>query len=371
MQNVDLIIIGAGPAGCAAALAWLGKGHSVLLLETMGEPRRIAGETLHPAAEPLFDQLGVRDVLLACSLHRHTGIWHENRDGTRHFMPYGTDANGPWSGLQVDRIRLNALMRERVTKAGGRIMRMQLLEPRPARHNGQWHLMADAMQLTAPVLFDATGRQAWLARQLALRSESHGPEQRLRFGWFEREHNHAENNPVFIQRQDGWNWLAPLNGNCCAWAELRRESTGSGMNASWRITPDCAGDGYFLLGDAACYMDPSAANGVLRAIMSGIMAAHLASAVRQRTTTPMQAWQSYRAWIKHLFFTTLHELNGVHQPADRPSQGEIPQIPDQYATKHPELQPDAFDETNPVTLMRPAASQAGAKSDTPAPQASP
>ena len=80
------------------------------------------------------------------------------------------------------------------------------------------------------------------------------------------------------------------------------------MDATWRIFRACAGPGYFLMGDAACYMDPSAANGVLRAMMSGIYAAHLAAAVTKKRTDPVGASQEYRRWVSELFDKTYEGL---------------------------------------------------------------
>jgi lanosterol synthase len=56
----DVAIVGAGPAGCATALAFARQGKRVLLLEA--DPRaadRPAGEWLHPPAMEILDSLGV------------------------------------------------------------------------------------------------------------------------------------------------------------------------------------------------------------------------------------------------------------------------------------------------------------------------
>jgi flavin-dependent dehydrogenase len=94
---------------------------------------------------------------------------------------------------------------------------------------------------------------------------------------------------------------------------LRRGVTRGGLDYSWRIFRECAGPGYFLLGDAACLMDPSAANGVLRALMSGMYAAHLISAVDQGRATYGQVVAEYKSWISRLFDQTRKELHAVEQ----------------------------------------------------------
>ncbi|MEU7108525.1 FAD-dependent oxidoreductase [Streptomyces stramineus] len=56
----DVAVIGAGPAGCAAALAHARAGHRVLLLETSRRPpTRLAEEWLHPDGVAVLRKLGV------------------------------------------------------------------------------------------------------------------------------------------------------------------------------------------------------------------------------------------------------------------------------------------------------------------------
>src|SRR4051794_25366150 len=70
----DLLIIGAGPAGCAAAISARRHGLTVMMLEASAQPRRVPGETLHPGIEPLFARLGVAAQVARAGFHRHAGI---------------------------------------------------------------------------------------------------------------------------------------------------------------------------------------------------------------------------------------------------------------------------------------------------------
>ena len=56
----DVAVIGAGPIGCAAAIAFAQRGATVLLLEA--NPRaseRFAGEWIHPSGVQILEKLGL------------------------------------------------------------------------------------------------------------------------------------------------------------------------------------------------------------------------------------------------------------------------------------------------------------------------
>lgn len=59
-KSTDVVIIGAGPAGCATALAFQRRGADTLVLESSTQPsRRLAGEWIHPRGVRLLQRLGV------------------------------------------------------------------------------------------------------------------------------------------------------------------------------------------------------------------------------------------------------------------------------------------------------------------------
>lgn len=57
--ETDVLVIGAGPAGSAAAVALVAQGHRVLCLERGHFPRQVVGESLLPRANDLLAQLGL------------------------------------------------------------------------------------------------------------------------------------------------------------------------------------------------------------------------------------------------------------------------------------------------------------------------
>jgi 2-polyprenyl-6-methoxyphenol hydroxylase-like FAD-dependent oxidoreductase len=121
-EVLDLLIVGAGPAGCAAAIAARRAGLRVAILETSARPLPTPGETLHPDTEPIFERLGVRQAVLAARFHRHRGVWIE-WNAPRCFEAYGEDASGPWLGFQADRQKLNEILLAAALDLGAELQR--------------------------------------------------------------------------------------------------------------------------------------------------------------------------------------------------------------------------------------------------------
>ena len=179
----DLLILGAGPAGCAAAITARRHGLTVRMLEASPQPRRVPGETLHPGIEPLFVKLGVGEKISAAGFHRHTGI-NIQWDAPLHFEPYGEDASGPWRGFQADRQLLATILEKAAVEEGASLCK-------PARpvslvldgNRLQGIAASDGETHLAHLTIDATGRRAWLARALGIASELRSPSLRATFGW--------------------------------------------------------------------------------------------------------------------------------------------------------------------------------------------
>ncbi|KAF2248396.1 squalene monooxygenase [Trematosphaeria pertusa] len=63
-HEADIVIVGAGIVGCAAAAAFGKQGRSVILLErSLKEPDRIVGELLQPGGVYALEKLGLRECL--------------------------------------------------------------------------------------------------------------------------------------------------------------------------------------------------------------------------------------------------------------------------------------------------------------------
>ena len=328
-KHTDILIIGAGPAGCAAAISARQAGLKTMLIEAHSCPRNAPGETLHPGIEPILKKLGVWEGITAAGFHRHRGIWRES-GSSREFMPYGSDGDGEWLGLQADRRLLHGILQRAASEAGA-VFKPDTAPSEVILRNGRVAgLVCRGLEISARWVLDATGQRAWLARVLALRAERPGPLLRVRFGWHDGDGRCLEGQPLFRRREAGWDWFAPLGDGRTAWVALDQtaeqkqaaapltDGNGNqrvpGLDMTWRLHPCCAGPGYFLLGDAAALLDPASSNGVLRALMSGMLAADLAARVFFGGDEDI-ASRAYAAWTESLFNHHKAGLGGLYSRA--------------------------------------------------------
>lgn len=89
-HEADVVIVGAGIAGCAIAVALGNQGRSVLLLEkSLKEPDRIVGELLQPGGVAALRELGLEQCLEDIDAIKVKGY---------DVIYYGTEVNIPYPG---------------------------------------------------------------------------------------------------------------------------------------------------------------------------------------------------------------------------------------------------------------------------------
>src|SRR5690349_9955143 len=95
--KADVVIIGAGPAGSAAAILCAQNNLSVVIVEREKFPREHPGETVHPGIEPLLKQLDILDKISSQSFLRYDGNW-VNWGNQNQFISFGKDNTDQWKG---------------------------------------------------------------------------------------------------------------------------------------------------------------------------------------------------------------------------------------------------------------------------------
>lgn len=313
--DTDVLIAGGGPAGAAAAIACARNGVRVILCERDAAPGDRPGETLHPGVEPLLAQLGVADRLAGVTGARHSGIWIE-WGGARRFEGFGGDERGAWQGYQVWRADFDAMLLGQARELGVDVRR-------PCAAAGvldDGRVETTDGVVAARVKVDATGRARWLGRALGVAAEPRSPRLFARYGYVEGECPPRDDAPALVANAEGWTWTARVRPGLYQWtrvsldgeqtpadwlpdefAGMARRGPARGADVTWRMAERVADDGWFMVGDAAAILDPTSSHGVLKALMSGMMAGHLITAVVQGRAPATGAAAAYQSWLAGWF----------------------------------------------------------------------
>ena len=217
--DTDVVVVGAGPAGSAAAIACAERGLGVVLCERDRFDGERPGETLHPGIEPLLAQLGLGDRLAQVVGARHEGIWIE-WGGPRRFEPFGSDEQGPWSGFQVRRSAFDSLMIARARELGVDVRQPLGVTAALVEQGEIRGVVTEAGPIAARMVIDASGASRWLSRKLPLRHTRHSPRLIARFGYAEGSCPERDGAPSLVGDASGWTWTAKVWRSTYQWTRV-------------------------------------------------------------------------------------------------------------------------------------------------------
>jgi halogenation protein CepH len=316
--NADVIVIGGGPGGSTAATMLARKGFQVLLLERERFPRHHVGESLLPASMPVLEELGALPAVQQAGFLPKWGatmVWgREKTPWSWYFRE--TNQRYPHA-YQVWRPQFDALLLANSRAQGvdvreGYAVREVLFED--GRAVGVRFTADDGAEHTARARFivDASGQSALLGRQLDLRRWDTLFQNLAVYGYFagaRRLPPPDETNILVESYAHGWFWNIPLHtgwmsvgavvdsrtgqeglrhgGPQCFLMEHIAQApytrglldaatlvSGPFVIKDWSyVSDEVVGDGYVLVGDAACFVDPLFSSGVHLALMAGVLAA--------------------------------------------------------------------------------------------------
>ena len=124
-MKIDVLVVGAGPAGSAAAILLREQGHSVVIVDSVAFPRERPGETLHPGIESLFQRLGIAESIRHGDFLRHAAIQFAYGAGKVKevlYTPEKLASSECWLGYQIPRIELDTILLNRAQALGTRVL---------------------------------------------------------------------------------------------------------------------------------------------------------------------------------------------------------------------------------------------------------
>lgn len=317
LTEADVVIIGGGVAGLCSAIVAAKSGLRAIVLEREHRPPTRPGETLHPGAEVIFEQLGVEEDVDRATTCRHSGIIV--REGNNSFARrYGGTPVVPWRGYQIPRNRLHDILLCRARQLGAEIKfgcpaisinesssDQLVVQTSQGTYAGNW-------------LFDGTGVSNWSARLDRTGYRIASPKFSICYGYSAAVAEGVSPQwPKLSLESWGWAWDANLGDGRRAWVMLfnshramkeRRPANGQVADGTWRIAVEPARSNIFRIGDSALRMDPSCGRGVLRAMMSAIMATHLVKGANNGKISRCDAAHIYSNWATQWFNSDTREL---------------------------------------------------------------
>jgi len=336
-HDADVVVIGGGPAGSAAAITCARRGLSVIVLERDRVFGERPGETMHPGVRPILEQLGLGNRIEALSTGLHAGIWIA-WGGPPRFQAFGSDEGGPWQGFHLWRPDFDAAMLLLAEEAGADVRRGVAVSGIASENGAIRHIETRHGAVSGRIVIDATGRVRHLARQLDVGYLARSPRLIARYGYVTGACAARDDAPMISGDRSGWTWTARIRDGLYQWTRIdftdvarddwlpeefrgmKPLSRTRGADVTWRIAERLSGPNWFMAGDAAATLDPTSSRGVLKSILTGIMSGHLADAAIRGKLEPHQAASSYHHWLLDWFNKDVSQMEEFYRLLDTPAK---------------------------------------------------
>jgi flavin-dependent dehydrogenase len=332
----DIIVIGSGPAGCAAACTSVKAGLNVLIITDEAEHNTMSTsdptplESIHPGVSSLLNQIDALGIEKLATRSLYTGIY---AGGT--YTPLGEDENGIWQGMHINREIFNYQLLQRIQTSGGNGVSVKFnvkVENFIHDKNKVIGIKTGSDDLYAKYIIDASGKKGIGGKKLNFKRRFFSPPLACWTGVSEYNETFPfdPNAAHFIPGKNGWTWLAPQPPQYCTWTRLSVVKEKSLLpsdelkdypiigkikfaNMRWRLFRPVCSEGIILCGDAAGILDPAAGQGIFNALLSGIQAGNTVISCIHKPDLASFILAQYDDWFVQQFEGKVKRLNQYYK----------------------------------------------------------
>ena len=298
----EVLVVGAGPAGSAAAAALAARGHDVILAEARAHPRpKACAEYASPRIVEELSLLGVADEAWRGNARPLAGM-RVIRGADSVQIGY-RDAGGVRTAWGLDRLTFDAALAGHAVAAGARLHELTTLES-ISRQDGRvasarLRTPGGQLEISCQLLIGADGARSRVAQQLGVERPVRAPRRLGMVAHYEGVPELSDHGEMHVG--PGWYvglaplpdgnlnvaMAVPMGGAARKPGRQRFEAAIAGIPAvaqrlagKRRLTPirgaspighrvaRAAGPGWMLIGDAAGFIDPFTGEGIYRALRS-------------------------------------------------------------------------------------------------------
>jgi len=360
-RSTQVLVIGGGPSGTVAATLLAREGFNVTLVERDVFPRYHIGESLLPSCLEILDLIGAREKIEAYGFQRKNGgyfswgkdSWVLNFAHLRH--PYS---------YQVVRSEFDHLLLEHAKTQGVQVF--EGTEIRSLSFDGDrlrsatWSQIVGGHgtgEISFDYLIDASGRAGVIAMHYLKNRRYHQAFQNVAIWGYWKDAGRMSFAPEGAIANgavpDGWLWGIPLHDGTMSvglvlhkttFKEKRQQSKSLEeiyLNAIEEcpliaelvkpgklvtevkteqdysyISDSLTGPGYFLIGDAACFIDPLLSTGVHLATHSAMLSAASIASILRGEVTEQQATAFFEQCYRQTYLRLMAVVSGMYQQYD-------------------------------------------------------